>query len=541
MKPCPCSVPFGGLKLQLSPDNTYKSLVLSLHVAIFSCGQGPSQHGAKQVASSGDAVSGPVPPGSTKNASESPSTPQDAATPASTLSLTAYQQMDLAEHAVVDSLPQEPRQRQILCTRDAGSMDMVAGANFCKPTPPAVTSLNDLLKILGLNFASPNATGAANNGKMGNPAFAVTGHSSSLVKRHVSALNPRTIIFSPPTGKLIPQFVVATFVRGQQSVEIAARDPNEAQGMNFYIIKFKQACNSKPGGCTHEDLYSSAIEKNWVSFTVLEDDDLDNTVLDCKPCHQPAGPDAPKILRMPENTAPFNHFFSTASVGQALIADYQDAHGTEDYGGVPGQLISSSNPQLLADFILQQGTAVQPNSFVGITIQKEIVAANAAQPIDNSIPGVSATWTAMFEKAVAGLFIAVPYHDIKVTDPVKLPAMKKAYKDFVAGILAPGTLPDFREALLASRSWEMGFAPKPGLSGAQIVMNACASCHNSTLDQSISRALFNSDLTLMNRAERDIAIGRLQLSLDNAGKMPPPRFMMLSDQERNLVIQELKK
>jgi hypothetical protein len=68
----------------------------------------------------------------------------------------------------------------------------------------------------------------------------------------------------------------------------------------------------------------------------------------------------------------------------------------------------------------------------------------------------------------------------------------------------------------------------------------CGHCHNSTLDQTISRSNFDvENLDTLPQAIKTKAILRLQLPDDDIAKMPPARFHTLSDAEIDLVIDEL--
>jgi hypothetical protein len=88
----------------------------------------------------------------------------------------------------------------------------------------------------------------------------------------------------------------------------------------------------------------------------------------------------------------------------------------------------------------------------------------------------------------------------------------------------------------------MSYVPAPGLDGHGILVHQCQHCHNSTLDQTVSRARFNIEqLANMTRAEKDEAIRRIQLGDDDRHKMPPVRFHTLGDADKQLVIQELQK
>jgi hypothetical protein len=110
----------------------------------------------------------------------------------------------------------------------------------------------------------------------------------------------------------------------------------------------------------------------------------------------------------------------------------------------------------------------------------------------------------------------------------------------LAGTTPGDQLPDTRTLVLDSALPAMSIRPKPGLDGRGILVHMCSQCHNSRLDQTLSRARFNvMTLDAMSREERDTAITRLQLADDDPLKMPPPRFRVLSPDELALVIAEL--
>jgi hypothetical protein len=72
-----------------------------------------------------------------------------------------------------------------------------------------------------------------------------------------------------------------------------------------------------------------------------------------------------------------------------------------------------------------------------------------------------------------------------------------------------------------------------------MLVQACGSCHNDVLDQSLSRALFNIDLARMSRAELDLAIARLKAE-PGAGVMPPPGERQLDPDARAQLIEYLE-
>lgn len=233
--------------------------------------------------------------------------------------------------------------------------------------------------------------------------------------RSVNAVNPRAIIFTHVVNGAAPAgYVAMGFVRGDQFVEVAAADRNNNNALNFYLVRFTQACNVS-GTCTDGDLLTPAIESNWLDVTVYDDVDLRNTVVDCLQCHQVNGPDTTKILRMQELEFPWPHWFRNNTAGSVLLADFRAAHGTtEDYAGIPANVIPLSDPEELEDLVLTAGFR-QPNEFPTEVIEAE-VRRTAGQPADNSVPGVSPTWDRIYANSVTAQAIAVPYHDVKVTD-----------------------------------------------------------------------------------------------------------------------------
>jgi hypothetical protein len=433
-----------------------------------------------------------------------------------------------------------------LCTNDGHHPNFPNDADivtkmFCADLSPGVRApvihgLADLQKQLGLEFTDPNGA----NGGDGNPGFAILGASSSLVGRLVSAINPRAMIFTPPPpDRTKPKgYVVLTFTRGEQFVEVAAHDPI-ADALNFYLVRFQQTCSSTAVGCTFGDLLTPNIEKNWTGVSVYESSGaLNNTIFDCLECHQP-DTSGPKILRMPESTAPFTHFFSSATEGgRALLADFHAAHGdVEDYGPVPASMIDKSDPALLRSLIEAAGFAAQPNAFDCAKIETEVKASNPMEPSLNDPPGSSGTWEAMYERSIAGDFIAAPYHDVKVTDARKLAEMTKAYQDVMAGRTPPAMLPDIRDVFLDDGLRDMGFAPKVGLDGRALLKAMCQQCHNSHLDQSLSRAHFDVEmLESMAPMEKMKAVSRMMKDDTVRQKMPPALFRTITDDERQRMI-----
>ena len=443
-------------------------------------------------------------------------------------------------------LPQGTAQLTALCARGLG--DAVSKA-FCMPTtPPVITSLVDLQKLLGLDFKAGNDKNA--NG--GNPGFVLSGHSSSLVTRFVSAINPRAIIFTPPksTGRVnnpqaLASFVAMGFVRGEQFVELISNDPTNGNKLDFFLFKFQHACDATPEGCNNGDVLTPAVESNFTGvYSLYNEEDIKNTIFDCQQCHQSGGPSTTKILRQQELQNPWGHFFRNNRInGQVLLSDFASAHDvSEAYAGIPGTAITNSDPAQLEGLVENQGFQAQPNEYTTQKILGEVQSVNANEPASNVPSGTSSTWSKLYANSMSGTDIPVPYHDIKVTDPTKLANAVTAYKAVMAGSMPSSSLPDILDIFLDSAMQDLSFRPAAGLSGAQILTQMCTQCHNTKLDQSETRERFRiDDIQNMTRAEKDIAIHRLQLPAGVFRKMPPPRFRELSTDEINLVVTELQK
>ena len=424
-------------------------------------------------------------------------------------------------------------QRKALC--DRARPDVVSDV-FCAGDGPTINSLAELRAALDLITVD----GMAEEG------FALTGHSTSLSARSVSAINPR-MVYMRPAGVRGGEFISMAFTRGEQFAEFVVRN-RATDELTFYLAVFTQPCNDAAGGCAPGDLLTEATESDWQGFDVYIEEDLVNTPLDCLVCHQSDGPGTPKILRMQEIDPPWNHwFFNLSDGGHAMIDDYLAAKGEEPFAGLAGDQVYQSNPGLLSSTLYFAGSGKQPNEFVSADIEREVRESAAArggnQPMDNSVPGESATWNAIYERAKRGEAISVPYHDVKVTDPAKLALMTQAYTDYREGRLAREDLPDIRDVypddptLLA----RMGFATEPGLEGKDLLLQACAQCHNDRLDQTVSRARFNIDLGSLSREQKELATARIMLPADHPGVMPPARLRTLSAEAKAELIDFLQR
>lgn len=412
------------------------------------------------------------------------------------------------QHDTFRAFAEDPEdQLAAICARNANKTNVLITEVCGNNTRPQ--SLVELQQMLGLN---PN-----------NSPFTFTGHSSSLVARNTSAINPRLIMFN--TTNTDNDYVALGFVRGEQFAEIIVNNgtPNSA---DFFLAVFTQACNETPEGCSIGELLTPSIESNWTSFTLLQDEDLKNTIIDCKHCHQPEGVGTAKMLRMQELRNPWTHFFRDNNGqpgGRALLDDFERAHGTdEDYAGIPAARIRNSDPADLEDFVRAQGFGNQPNEFQTRTIRDEVTQSSPNQPEDNTVAGTSAQWETQYELYRQGNVIAVPYHDVKITEPELLEKFTLQYQNFKNGVITEEQMEDHRD--IGKRDLiekaDMGFGVRPNEPGEIILTQACAQCHNSKLDQSLSRARFNVDMNAMAQKlggpleainELNIAIERVRL------------------------------
>jgi hypothetical protein len=250
-----------------------------------------------------------------------------------------------ANDAVNDGRPEAPsgpkRPLPALCSRPG---DDPVRDLFCADKGAVLTGLEDLEDALRIPFDSDSTL-----------ATAFLGHSTSLSGRLVSPINPRVITAS--FGE--PQFHDATFLafaRGEQRVEMAAQDRSR-DVPNFYLVTFAQACNETPAGCLPGDLYTPAVETSWERVDIRDDEDLKDTSLDCRQCHERAR-QTPMLL-MRELQSPWAHFFEkpldmTAllsfvdfSGGMTLELEYRRAKGDEPYANVAWPAIQNTGGNTL--------------------------------------------------------------------------------------------------------------------------------------------------------------------------------------------------
>ena len=458
----------------------------------------------------------------------------------------------------LDGLPTGQDQWELLCARNHD--DAIARAFCAGEAPPPVDSITGLLDLLGIGFIPGNL----DNGKNGNPGFTLASHSTAISTRSINPINPRAFVFTPPIGGVVfppsgipnPDLVMMGFGRGEPFVELVARDATDGE-LRFYLFRFVPPCEDTDDGCNNADLLTPAIESGFVDYSLYDDGDVGNTVLDCLQCHQPDGPGTPKLLRMQEFVEGWTHwYYPNRPQNREAMQMFVDAHAGESYGGIPAEFLThqmllengegSAVPLAFEQTIRNEGFATQPNEFASQQIMAERNNAGCTctncptpPPLDPT-SSCSPTWDALFASTVGGDAIATPYFDGHIVDLAKLAPASAAYRDTMDGLLPADQLPDIRDVLLDEAAPYMSLAPAPGLDGRGILTHMCQHCHNSSLDQSLTRSNFNvEELDLLPQSVKDKAIERLQLPDDDIDKMPPQRFHSLSQDEIDAVIAEL--
>jgi hypothetical protein len=419
-------------------------------------------------------------------------------------------------------LPSREAQYDKLCAQNRGDAFF---KRICGAFRPNIADLAELIRLAGLDQGG---------------AFALTGNSTSLVAKSVSSLNPRILLFPRISDTLEPskELIAMGFVRGEQFVEVASRDPKTKE-LNFYLLSFERAC-SYGGGCDLASLLTEEIEHEWTAYSIYSDKDLEATSFDCHACHQPAGFGTPNILRMQELKSRWLHWFPQRFVQRTdsdriLTTQFLEIHDLDrQYGGVPigsiANALGGGSGAELEALIRAEGYADQPNAF-DPRIEEE---AKDGQP--------SATWLAQFQTALRGDAIAVPYPRIDVTDETKRTAAVKSYRDLVTGAAPRTSLVDIRDVFSQDATEKLGFVPQPGADGRSVLLQMCSRCHDGRANPDVTRSRFNvQKLDQMSRAEKDVAIDRLQQPATSSSKMPPWRSGHLPDEAIQAAVEELRK
>jgi cytochrome c553 len=402
---------------------------------------------------------------------------------------------------------------EALCAR--GQEDP-ASLRLC--AAPRPRSLAELTETLGLGFHA-----AVGNGELGNPAFALLSHSTSLTGHLVSPLNPRVFLFSAPhtegpiagPGVRDPDMIALATSRGEPLVEVVSRDRRTGE-LVFLLLRFELACEATPSPgetpCDAWDLFGAGVEEGWRSVSIFSDADLENTVFDCNVCHREGGPRTEKRLLMMQQRPPWTHFFRDKEAGALLLDRYFTAHPREErYGTIPEGLVE------------HEGFLVQPAELPTRDL--------ARAEMRRSDPHEVRRYRELQALARAGDLPPIPDARAVFFDTVRADRLAKDYraraKDPRAPVLEPAELHDAR-ALVATRR-----RGAPDASGDELLLAACARCHNDRLDPNLSRARFDATaLDAMPDAELALAVERLAEEPTSALVMPPPRFFVPTAEER---------
>jgi MYXO-CTERM domain-containing protein len=408
-----------------------------------------------------------------------------------------------------------------ICAR--GHNDTFARALCSGGEPPAVKSLVELLALAGLGEDER--------------AFALTGNSTSVVAKHVSAINPRLIVF-PRVGTDLqrPDTMTAVgFVRGEQFVEVVSRD-SVTDDYNFYLFAFEQACNYEDTGCDLASLLSEEIEHGWTAYSVYDHVDLEPTSLDCLSCHRMGPPGTKRILRMQELTGPWLHWFpqrfgQRTDSDRVLTAQFADAHRVDSqYGGIPMatlvNAIDEGSAAQLEALVRAEGSE-QPNPFDGHIVQEVA-------------EGASPTWEARFKAHLRGEAIAVPYPLMDVTDEAKRTAAVESYLNVVTGVAPRDSLIDLRDVFTDDAKQKLSFVSAPGADGETVLLQMCARCHDGRGDPTLPKNRFNVlQLETVPAAVKALAIARM--NAEDHTRMPPRRVGDLSAEAISAATSELQK
>ncbi len=418
-------------------------------------------------------------------------------------------------------LPTRQQQFDRLCSmnRDDDFLTRV-----CVNPRPELTSLKELIELLGLNKDS---------------AFALTANSTSLVKKSVSSVNPRAIIFPKVIVDNTPpeELNIISFVRGEPFVEIATRNSNG--DYNFYLVVVEHPCDYD-GTCDLASLFTEEIESGWSAYSIYPEEDLKDTPLDCTSCHQPGGHGTPTILRMQEFRSPWLHWFPQKFAQRTesdivLLPRFLATHSVDEaYGGIPISTIETAVAEgsgaHLEELLRAEGQVEQPNSFDPL-IERELADS-----------GRSGRWDALYANFLEADAISVPYPGLDPSDPELRESVVQSYVDVVTGSAPRESLMNMHDLFTDEAREMLGIVPPADADGRTVLNVACGRCHDGRGDPSLVRSMFNvKALDQASREVKDRAIERLQLDPGSASIMPPKRFDPLPPEAIARAIQELQK
>jgi hypothetical protein len=171
----------------------------------------------------------------------------------------------------------------------------------------------------------------------------------------------------------------------------------------------------------------------------------------------------------------------------------------------------------------------QPHEFDSFAIEADLAA------------GSTATWDDYYADTLTGERMPVPFHAHDITDPDKRDAAVASYKAVLSGAEPPESLVDSRDVLASATEAALGFRPRPGADASEILHHVCQRCHNDDLDQTLTRARFNAERPAeLTADQKTAALARLMLPDGSSQQMPPPRFAVLPEAEKQTLIEFLQ-
>jgi cytochrome c553 len=200
-------------------------------------------------------------------------------------------------------------------------------------------------------------------------------------------------------------------------------------------------------------------------------------------------------------------------------------------------LVTASSPE---DLEIRVGEA-QPLVFDSGLIESELFPYGPNGYPAQAKP--SPTWQAAWEAFKRGEQLALPHAETRPTDPKKQARLTEAYARYRAGALSADELPDLSDIFPDDPHTraQLGLQTEPDATPAEALIQACGSCHNDVLDQTLSRARFNIAIARMDRAELDTAIDRIGRDRAARGVMPPPDARQLDQDVRTQLLDYLRR
>lgn len=435
-----------------------------------------------------------------------------------------------------------------------GEGDDVVLDAFCGDTKPS--SLLELRERLGIgDYKGYDDTKRA-------PIFGIVTSSTSLAVRGVSEANPRLILQGRDRGGP----VYLAFARGSAVVELAAHDRN-TMALTFYLVRF-----DAPGGAGA--LLLPAGETGWTNVTLTRDADLEDTPHDCLGCHRPDGPSGKKRLIIREVERPWLHWMGkdtfrakgtwscshdtdcdaegkpkydareSRDPGVAVAEAFVTVHAPDEtYGSVRvSDLLAHEIDYMRMEVSKDDPGRYEKQSFPAKAVFEEVIRSTPAQPFLNTPIGSSATWVASRKATLdAPIVQPFPYQDAKASDPAALARYAATYRDVLANKAPGSALVAASDLLLPAAKQSFLIEMEPDLPGEDVLHRACTQCHNDRVRPDLRRARFDaSNLSKNSKAEKELAIARMRLPVDDPRHMPPTLFRDLDEASIQAAITTLR-